>query len=289
MEYRDLLSKRRCMRKFSGDNIPKEHLRAILESGLRAPNACNFQSWHFYCICDKEKIAGLVPDICRWDWVKDAAAVIVICTKSAKLEERFGDRGAMFAIQDTAAAAENILLASADFGYGGCWIGAFNEDACRAYLALPEEHRPVIILPIGTVEEEPPLRERNSFENAVTFVGEPEDTLEAAEPNFSLCDASLPHAVFDNLYLGGASFHNICLTDATFADINFTGTGFGGLCMNKTSFGCVDMVDADYRNVDLTEAHFTNCTFKNTVLENCSVEGLIINGVDITEQMKQKQ
>jgi len=171
VEFKDLLTKRRCVRKFSGGSIPKNQLRAILESGLRAPNACNYQSWHFYCICDKEKIAGMVPRICRWDWVKDAAAVIVICTKSAQLEERFGDRGAMFAIQDTAAAAENILLAAADFGFGGCWIGAFNEDACREYLDLHEEHRPVIILPIGTVEEEPPLRERNPFEDEVTFIG----------------------------------------------------------------------------------------------------------------------
>ncbi len=289
MEFKNLVTKRRCIRNFSGGSIPKSHLRMILESGLRAPNACNFQSWHFYCICGKEQITGLVPDVCRWDWVKNAAAVIVICTKSAQLEERFGDRGGMFAIQDTAAAAENILLAAADLGYGGCWIGAFSEDACRKVLELPKEHRPVIILPIGTVEEEPPLRERNPFEDAVTFVGEAEADADEKETEFSLRDASLPHAVFDNLYLGGASFHNICLTDADFSDINFTGTGFGGLCMNKTHFGCVDMVGADYQNVDLTEAHFTNCTFRNTVFENCSVEGLVINGVDIAERMGQEQ
>lgn len=172
MEFKNLITKRRSTRRFSGGGIPKEHLRAILESGLHAPNACNFQSWHFYCICDKEKIAGMIPHVLRWDWIKDAAAVIVVCTKSALLEERFGDRGAMFAIQDTAAAAENILLAAADMGYGGCWIGAFKEDDLRDALHLPAEHRPVIVLPIGTVEEETPLRERNPFEDAVTFIGE---------------------------------------------------------------------------------------------------------------------
>ena len=170
MEFNELNLKRRSVRSFTGGKIPMEALRTMLNAGLRAPNACNFQSWHFYCICDFRKIAGLVPSVYGGEWIKKASAVIVICTESARLEERFGERGAMFAIQDTAAAAENILLSAADLGYGGCWIGAFHEDNCRAYLSLPDNRRPVILLPIGIYDAEPALRDRKPFDEAVTMI-----------------------------------------------------------------------------------------------------------------------
>jgi len=174
MEFNQLVTKRRSVRAYTGGSIPAEHLNTMLNAGLRAPNACNYQSWHFYCICDADTIGGLVPDVYAGEWIRNASAVIVICTKSQRLEERFGERGAMFAIQDTAAAAQNILLTAADLGYGGCWIGAFREDACRAYLSIPDELRPVIILPIGTYDTEPNLRDRKPFDEAITFIGKPD-------------------------------------------------------------------------------------------------------------------
>lgn len=288
MEFNKLITNRRSVRSFTGGKIPGDAIRAMLNAGLRAPNACNLQSWHFYCICDAEKIAGLVPSVYGGEWMKNASVVIVVCTKSTRLEERFGERGIMFAIQDTAAAAENILLSAADLGYGGCWIGAFHEDNCRSYLSLPDDERPVILLPIGTYETEPALRDRKSFDEAVTFIGEPgkeEETKEETKP-FELKNAYLPSAVFDDLYLGNAVFNNICLTNSKFSDINFTGSEFGGLCMNQTSFGCVDMVNARFENPDLTGASFKNCCLRKVNIENCDIDGLTIDGVNIAELIK---
>lgn len=172
MEFNKLITKRRSVRGFTGGKIPGDAVRTMLNAGLRAPNACNLQSWHFYCICDRETIEGLVPTVYGGEWIKNASAVIVICATPARLEERFGERGTMFVMQDTAAAAENILLSAADLGYGGCWIGAFHEENCRRYLSIPDNERPVILLPIGTYEAEPALRERKPFDDAVTIIGE---------------------------------------------------------------------------------------------------------------------
>lgn len=52
----------------------------------------------------------------------------------------------MFAFQDTAAAAENMLLCAAGMGYGDCWVGAFDEEGCRAALCISAEETPVILL-----------------------------------------------------------------------------------------------------------------------------------------------
>ena len=63
---------------------------------------------------------------------------------------RYGDRGEyLYSVQDTAAAAENILLAAVDRGLASCWIGAFDEVRVAAALEIPAPITPVAVLPIG--------------------------------------------------------------------------------------------------------------------------------------------
>ncbi|MCH5288218.1 MAG: nitroreductase family protein [Christensenellaceae bacterium] len=258
MEFQELMEKRRSVRGFTEDSIPAEALREILYAGLRAPNACNLQSWHFYCLCDRAKIAGLVPRVYGGEWMKTASCVIALCVKPARLVERFGERGGMFAIQDTAAAAENMLLRAADLGYGGCWVGAFDEDACREALGIPGDERPVILLPLGVPASEPPLRDRLPLEDTVTFIGNPGEIPQhdRTDKPFELRSAYLPNAVFDDLYLGGASFNNICLTDAAFTDANLSGASIRG------------------------------CSLKGLTIEDCCTDGLTVNGVNVDDLMK---
>ncbi len=171
MEFKELIYKRRSNRRLTGGVIPREHLQLMLEAGLRAPNACNYQSWHFYCICDKEKVENMIPDICSQEWIKNASACIVITEDRARLEERWGkEKAELFIAQDSGAATENILLMAADLGYGACFVGAFDEEKCRRYVGAGENERPVSMIPIGTVESDPPLRDRKPFEETVTFI-----------------------------------------------------------------------------------------------------------------------
>ena len=260
MEYQELLEKRRSVRSFTGAGIPAEDIREILYAGLRAPNACNFQSWHFYCVCDSERIAALVPNVYGGAWMATAGCVIALCVKPDKLVERFGERGRMFAIQDTAAAAENMLLRAADLGYGGCWVGAFDEDACRNALAIPAGETPVILLPLGVPEVEPPLRDRLPLEDAVTFIGDAPATQEkpAESKPFELRCAYLPGAVFDDLFLGNARVNNVCLSGATVTDANLSGASLSDVNLSGVS------------------------------VEGCCINGLTIDGVDISALMEKR-
>ncbi|MBO5128633.1 MAG: nitroreductase family protein, partial [Clostridia bacterium] len=112
MEFRDLLMKRRSYRSFTGGTMTKSQLDYILTAATRAPNACNMQSWHFTAVCGAEAVAKLWPDVYRGEWIRNSAVVIVVSTDREGVETRFGDRGRdLFAIQDTACAMNNILLA----------------------------------------------------------------------------------------------------------------------------------------------------------------------------------
>lgn len=260
MEYKELLEKRRSVRSFTGAGIPAEALRAILYAGMRAPNACNYQSWHFYCVRGPENISQLVPKVYGGTWMATAGCVVALCIKPRRLEERFGERGRMFAIQDTAAAAENMLLQASELGYGGCWVGAFDEDACREALAIPADETPVILLPLGVPEVEPPLRDRLPLEEVVTFIGDAPAAQEqpAASKPFELRSAYLPGAVFDDLFLGGARINNVCLTDATVTDANLAG-------------------------VSIRE-----CSLKELSIADCCVDGMTVNGVDIAQLLREQ-
>jgi len=52
-------------------------------------------------------------------------------------------------IQDTAAAIENMLLSATALGVGSCWVGAFNESKISEILKLPENVRPLAVIPLG--------------------------------------------------------------------------------------------------------------------------------------------
>ena len=76
--------------------------------------------------------------------------MIVVSVDPRPCAARYGDRGELlYAIQDTAAAVENILLAAVDRGLASCWIGAFDEDAVREALGIAAPIAPVAILPVG--------------------------------------------------------------------------------------------------------------------------------------------
>ncbi len=282
MEFRDLLMKRRSYRSFTGGTMTRSQLDYILTAATRAPNACNMQSWHFTAVCGAVAVAKFYPDVYRGEWIKNSAVVIVVSTDREGVETRFGDRGRdLFAIQDTACAMNNILLAAADMGFGGCFIGAFDEDACRKLLNLSERYRPVALAALGTVDTEVPLRDRKPMEDVVDIIGElpegePAEAKEEEKKPFELRCAYLPDAVFNN----------ICLTNAKFTDITFVGSSFTGLCMNDTKFGCVDMKGAVFENPDLTGTTFRNCTLKDVKIEDCDIDGLTIEGVNVKDLLK---
>lgn len=173
MKFKDLLYQRKSIRNFTGEPITKEQVDAMIEAATRAPNACNFQSWFFYVVADKAMIEKFSPDVYSLDWIKKSSVIIVVCTDSGRLEERFGQRiGNVFATQDTAAATNNILLAAADMGLGGCWIGHFNDDKCRSLLNIPTRLRPVALVPVGRPAEQPPQRPRYPAEKVSVVIGD---------------------------------------------------------------------------------------------------------------------
>ncbi len=82
----------------------------------------------------------------------------------------YGSRGMnLYAIQDTAAATENMLLAFHAMGFATCWVGAFNERLLREILQLPKDIRPVAVVTVGKGDEVPEPRELRPLSEIVHY------------------------------------------------------------------------------------------------------------------------
>ena len=144
-----ILNRHSC-RDFTGGEIPDEHVNLLMECLRWSPSAGNLQPWFFYIVKSRGAKRALAEAAFHQDFIADAAVVFVVCAEPDASVSVYGERGrSLYCLQDTAAAAENLILAATALGYGSCWIGAFNEGMAREALEIPRHLRPVAIVPIG--------------------------------------------------------------------------------------------------------------------------------------------
>ncbi|MDU4961059.1 MAG: nitroreductase family protein [Sporomusaceae bacterium] len=153
------LHNRHSVRQFKDEPVPEAVITELIAAATCAPSGKNRQNWHFVVVANKEKIAAIArivsaknAELCAQlrDETKlktlRASAGYHIAFKDAPVlvlvyagpYETVADMlladGVMTAaeaqcyarpqpgIQNIAAAMENLLLAAANSGYGGCWM-----------------------------------------------------------------------------------------------------------------------------------------------------------------------
>jgi nitroreductase len=165
----DVVKSRQSIRKFESTDISEENLNDILEAGFSAPSAGNMQPWRVVVVRNKNTKAALVKAALNQKFIAHAPVVLVVCAVPEESAQRYGMRGkTLYVLQDTAALTQNLLLATHMKGYGACWIGAFDEALAAKAVNVPDNMRPVAIIPIGlTTGSTPRMRPRKSFEEVV--------------------------------------------------------------------------------------------------------------------------
>lgn len=172
MDLFEAIKKRASVRNLKNDvDVDDATINKILEAAIQAPSAGNGQSWRFFVIRNKDIKHRLALEAGHQKFIDDAPVLIVVASDLEKAGERYGDRGSKtYALQETAAATENMMLAATALGFASCWIGAFNESVAAEILGLPKNIRPLAMLPIGAaavVATKPP---RKKLEEVVKFV-----------------------------------------------------------------------------------------------------------------------
>jgi nitroreductase len=147
----EAMEKRHSVRIFdTSREVAPELVDELLRCACLAPTAGNVQPWRFFVVREPQLKEALARAALGQGFVATAPLDIVACADLQAHATSYGKRGAeLYAIQDTAAAVQNILLTATSLGLGSCWVGAFNEEEAARTLDLPKQIRPLAIIPIG--------------------------------------------------------------------------------------------------------------------------------------------
>lgn len=166
MNVFDCIFNRRSTRSFTKDKVDDKLIGVMLHAATCAPSAGNTQEWMFVVVKDPDVKKALADAALKQDFIASAPVVIVVCMDKEKIAMHYGKRGeTLYGVQDTAAATITMMLAAESLGLKTCWIGAFDEDRVGHVLELPNEVRPMAILPVGYSAETPIRPRRIDFEN----------------------------------------------------------------------------------------------------------------------------
>lgn len=150
MELREAIEARTCVRSFTTEDVDPQTIERLLRAAVRAPTAGNLQPWRFHVVRDPGVKRALARAAMGQSSVERAPVVIVVEAETGASGRGYGSRGEeLYAIQDTAAAVQNILLSVVAEGLGACWVGAFDERAAASALSLPRGIRPLAMVPVG--------------------------------------------------------------------------------------------------------------------------------------------
>ena len=137
-----VINSRRSTRRFSPEPVGDKDIHDLLEAAMNAPSAINEQAWQFVVLSGKVlddylKINSNTP--------KGAPVAILVC------QDLGAEKAPGYAVQDCAAATQNILLAAHAKGLGAVWTTVFpdNSGAVRSLLGIPERVVPFACVPVG--------------------------------------------------------------------------------------------------------------------------------------------
>ena len=154
MDALEAIRRRRTVREYTGEGIPRDVLVKIVDAGRLAASGSNKQPWEFIVVTERAMIKRFSVDV---QWVEKSGAVIAVVM----------DPSSKWGVEDGAAALENMLIASTALGYGSCWFEGYTqprEEEFKALLGVPEDKRLFTLVPIGVpvawpTKEKKPLEE----------------------------------------------------------------------------------------------------------------------------------
>jgi nitroreductase len=176
MEFRDLLRRRRMVRRYTGEPVSRETLERIVASVRRAPSAGYSQGQRLLVVDDPELLATLAAED-EEEWFGTVAAHILVLTREQDYHDRYTqpDKLAItggvevvwpvpFWHVDAGAALMLLLLAAIDEGLAAGVSGVPVEDDARwrELLAIPDELTVVAGVTVGVPAEEPDRDRRSS-------------------------------------------------------------------------------------------------------------------------------
>lgn len=160
MEFKEIIRKRRSIRKFTDRPVARETVEELLQTALTAPSSRNTRSTSFIAVDDRETLARMA-DMRDYGsaFMAGAPAAVVVTGDTAKSD---------LWRENCAIAATLLQLAAVDAGLASCWIhvdgrprrkehpdGESAMAYLRTLLPIPADHEALCIIALGYSDFEP--------------------------------------------------------------------------------------------------------------------------------------
>lgn len=192
------LRSRRSIRRFRAAPVASELVQGLLEAARWAPSPHNRQPWRFVVLESAEsrlRLAEAMGERLRAERLADgddpqaveadvarsrarlagAPLAILVCLSMTEMD-RYPDEHRqkaefLMAVQGTAMAGQNLLLAAHAQGLGACWMCAplFAPEVARQVLDLPADWEPQGLVVLGWPDEAPAERGRMPLERVTLY------------------------------------------------------------------------------------------------------------------------
>ena len=159
---KELILKNRSYRSFSRETVGKENLVKYVDLARVTASSANLQALKYKLVWEKEechkvfectKWAGYLPHMEIPPKGHEPTAYVVICIDTDLTKNISGF------YKDTGIAAQTIMLAASEDGFGGCMRGSYNEEKLKGTLNLPENVTVSLVLALGRPDEEVVLKD----------------------------------------------------------------------------------------------------------------------------------
>ncbi|ODN30472.1 nitroreductase family protein [Fervidobacterium thailandense] len=152
MEFRDVILKRRSIRKFKSVQVEKETLSEIVKYALLAPSGRNSRPVELVLVTNRElisKIKDTRPG--AFAFLETAPVCIVVAANSDSSTWQ----------EDASIVATYIQLLAVDYGLGSCWGHAYNRShegravdlEIKKLVGIPENYNVLCVIGLGYPDE----------------------------------------------------------------------------------------------------------------------------------------
>lgn len=169
MEFREVVMKRRAVRRFQDGGVPRETIEDIARLAQRAPSAGFSQGQRLVVVTERERRREIAA-ICReagyvemgfGPWISECAAQFIPCVSEQIYHRRYQEPDKLddggreidwpvpFWWVDVGATMQNVMLATVNAGLGCGFVGTDDVPALKAALGLPAEFEPIGVMPVG--------------------------------------------------------------------------------------------------------------------------------------------
>jgi len=159
MNVREAIEKRRSVRKFKDEQVPKDAINELIAAARLAPSGCNVQPTKISVVASADAKKRLEKaGAFAQGFVSKAPLILVICGDPAGYEDedrllKGENRNRCF--RDLSIASAFIVLRATELGLSTCYIGLIDSDAIKKTLKIPDSYIIPYVICVGYSAEKP--------------------------------------------------------------------------------------------------------------------------------------